>query len=383
MPAIHLRDLLSIILNIRVQEFSVTERGLVVKINLSARKLYALFIAASLAAGAGFTSAAHAAPETLNVYAALDYSTDVTKGFTAKTGIPVNLVALSTGPLLAKIQAEANNPQWGIYWADGAEPCAAFDLAKTLLPYQSKGARFNPIGLKLQPKSHAYTVPGYTEMVGVVYNSAKIAAPTSWNDLLTATYKGKVGMNNPSISGPTFPFIAGLMDQFGGEQAGKDYLTKLKANGLVVNAKNGPTLHALEVGNIQVALVQSSAAINEVATFKAKPVAGFAPKITFLSKTTVLPSCLAIDSKATTGQQTAAKQFVDYVLSPEGQELMAKGAPAGDSLFWPALQGRTPIAGVTSVPTPTFASGKVVIVNPYTWGPLQGEIDDWFTKNIA
>ncbi len=365
-----------------MKELNATERGLDVNFNLPTKRV-ATAVALTMSAALAFTTAAQAAPETLNIYAALDYSTDVTKGFTAKTGIPVNLVALSTGPLLAKIQAEKNNPQWGIYWADGAEPCAAFDLDKQLLPYQSKGIRFNAIGVKLQPKNHSYAVPGYTEMVGVVYNSAKVSAPKSWDDLLTAGYKGKVGMNNPSISGPTFPFIAGLMDQMGGEQAGKDYLTKLKANGLVVNAKNGPTLHALEVGNIQVALVQSSAAINEVNTFKAKPVAGFSPKVVFLSKTTLLPSCLAIDAHASAAQQSASKQFVDYVLSSEGQDLMAKGAPAGDSLFWPTIQGRSPILAVTTASAPTLASGKVATVNPYTWGPLQGEIDDWFTKNIA
>ena len=353
------------------------------KRKLNSPKAIALAIAVALGTISSLSTVTHAAPVTLNVYAALDYSSDVTKGFTAKTGIPVNLVALSTGPLLAKIQAEKNNPQWGIYWADGAEPCAAFDLDKQLLPYQSKAAHFNAIGKKIQPKNHSYVSPGYTEMVGVVYNSAKIPAPKSWDDLTTSTFTGKVGMNNPSISGPTYPFIAGLMDQLGGEQAGKDYLTKLKSNGLVVNAKNGPTLHALEVGQIQVALVQSSAAISEVNKFIAKPVAGFKPKITFLSKTVVLPSCLAIDAHAPAGQISEAKQFVDYVLSSEGQDLMAKGAPDGDSLYWPSVSGRHPIAQVASVPTPSINGGKITFVDPYTWGPLQGEIDDWFTKNIA
>jgi len=346
-------------------------------------KIAAAFSAAAvIVAGASFGSTAHAA-DTLNVYAALDYSTDVTKAFTAKTGIPVNLVALSTGPLLAKMQAEKNNPQWGIYWADGAEPCAALDLDKQLLPYSpTLSHSLSYVGKKLTPTSHAYNVPGYTEMVGVVYNAAKVAKPRSFQDLLTSTYKNQVGMNNPSISGPTYPFIAGLMSQLGGEDAGKAYLTALKANGLVVNAKNGPTLHALEVGTINVALVQSSAAINEVNTFKAKPVAGFNPQVTFLSKTTLLPSCIAIDAKAGAAQISAAKQFVDFVMSDSGQDIMKTGAPGGDSLFFPTMNSRTAVAAVT-VSTPTIANGIVQVVDPYIWGPKQGEIDDWFTKNIA
>ena len=182
--------------------------------------------------GGSVAPAAHAA-DALELYAALDYSTDVATAFTAKTGIPVNVTALSTGPLLAKITAEKNNPQWGVYWADGAEPCAAFDLDKQLLHYKPS-AHLNAIGQKLAPKDGAFQVPGFTEMVGVVYNSSKVRKPTSWDDLASADFKNQVGMNNPSISGPTYPFLAGLMQQFGGEAAMKTYLSKMKDNGCLL-----------------------------------------------------------------------------------------------------------------------------------------------------
>ena len=66
-------------------------------------------------------------------------------------------------------------------------------------------------------------------------------------------------MNDPSQSGPTFPFIAGMMNYLGGVSAGESYFTKLKANGLVIHPTNGPTLQALTSGQINLALVQSSA----------------------------------------------------------------------------------------------------------------------------
>jgi iron(III) transport system substrate-binding protein len=350
-------------------------------LKISRRSVKAVVISSVVALASTLVgvSSAHAA-ETLNVYAALDYSQDVATAFTAKTGIPVAVTALSTGPLIAKIAAEKNNPQWGIYWADGAEPCASFDLAKQLLPYKPTGVRFGLIGKKLQPTTKAYSVPGYTEMVGVVYNSAKISKPTSWDDLLTAKYKGQVGMNNPSISGPTYPFIAGIMNQLGSEQAGKDYLTKLKANGLQVFDKNSKTLKAMQNGVINVGLVQSSAAISEVNNFKAKPVKGYVPAVTYIKKTTILPSCLAIDSHVSAAQISAAKQFVDFVYSTEAQTIM-KASDFGDSLFFPTVLGGTPAPSAGLVPT--IASNIVQFVDPYKWGPLQGEVDDWFTKNIA
>ncbi len=325
------------------------------------------------------TPVAHAA-DALQLYAALDYSTDVATAFTAKTGIPVNVTALSTGPLLAKITAEKNNPQWGVYWADGAEPCAAFDIDKQLLHYTPKGAHLNAIGAQLAPKTHAYQVPGFTEMVGVVYNSSKVRKPTSWDDLASADFKNQVGMNNPSVSGPTFPFIAGLIQQLGSEDSMKSYLLKLKANGLRAFDKNSKTLAALNTGVINVGLVQSSAAITEVNNYKAKPVAGLTPAVTYLDKTTVLPSCLAIDGKASAFQQDAAKKFVDFVMSSEAVAIMVK-SNTGDSLFWPTLVGRSPAQATTTMPA--LSSGKVQIVDPYKYALIQGEVQDWFTKNIA
>ena len=187
-------------------------------------------------------------------------------------------------------------------------------------------------------------------------------------------------MNNPSVSGPTFPFIAGLIQQLGSQDAMKAYLLKLKSNGLRAFDKNSKTLAALNTGVINVGLVQSSAAITEVNNYKAKPVAGLTPAVTYLDKTTVLPSCLAIDGKASAFQQSAAKKFADFVMSSEAVAIMVK-SNSGDSLFWPTLVGRTPSTAITSMPA--ISSGKVQIVDPYKYALIQGEVQDWFTKNIA
>ena len=51
------------------------------------------------------------AAEPLVVYSSLDTADPASKAFTKKTGIPVNLVSLSTGELLGKVAAEGNHPQ--------------------------------------------------------------------------------------------------------------------------------------------------------------------------------------------------------------------------------------------------------------------------------
>jgi iron(III) transport system substrate-binding protein len=314
----------------------------------------------------------------LVLYAAEGYDSAMAKAFTKATGIPVKLDDDSTGPLLTKIAAEKNNPQWSMLWVDGDTAFAALDKDGQLLPYQPT-ATFTAAGRTLLPADHSYVPTGTTVMAALIYNAARVSAvPKTYQDLLGSAYSGKVGMNDPSQSGPTYPFIAGLMNQLGGTQngvaAGESYFSKLKANGLHVFPTNGDTLHALETGQIDYGLIQSSAATGE--TLKVKPSAQFQPKIVYLSRSTLLPGAIGIAKGASPTIQAEAKRFVDYVLSPAGQAVMQSGDATGDSLFWPVVSGvKAPSA------LPAFPS-NYQRVDPYFWGPLEGQVNTWFDTNI-
>lgn len=332
---------------------------------------------AATPAGSASTSSSGAV-EPLVLYAAEGYDSVAAKAFTAKTGIPVTLVDDSTGPLLTKIAAEKNNPQWSMLWVDGDTAFASLDKQGQLLPYAATGA-WNAVGKAIIPKDSSYTPTGTTVMAALIYNSAATTTvPSSYTDLLKSAYSGKVGMNDPSQSGPTYPFIAGLMNQLGGQSggvsAGEAYLTKLKSNGLKVFPTNGDTLHALETGQIDYGMIQSSAAIGEVV--KTKPTATFAPKVVYLAKSTLLPSVIGIDKGASGVQQAEAKKFVDYVVSPEGQAVMLTGDPSGDSLFWPVVDKAKSLSTLPPFPT-AYQS-----ISPTFWGPLQSQVVTWFDSNI-
>ena len=332
--------------------------------------------ASSTASDAG-ASPASAAPIPLVVYSAQGYDAPVTKAFSAATGVPVKLVDDSTGPLLTKVAAEKDNPQWGLLWVDGDTAFAALDTQGQLLPY-TPTATLNAVGQALTPANHSYVPVSATVMAALIYNAAKApAVPASYQDLLDPKYKGLVGMNDPSQSGPTFPFIAGLMNQLGGQSggvaAGEDFLRKLKANGLKVFPTNGDTLHALETGQIDYGLIQSSAAAGEVA--KVKKSAAFDPRVVYLPKSTLLPGVIGIDKAAPAAVQSEAEQFVEYVLSPAGQAAMQAGDPTGDSLYWPVVPGVTPLAALPAVP----AYQKI---DPYFWGPQENTINTFFDTTI-
>jgi iron(III) transport system substrate-binding protein len=308
---------------------------------------------------------------TLLVYAAQGYDINSVHAFTKATGIPTELVDDSTGPLLARIQAEKADPQWGLFWVDGATAFASLDQ-QGLLEKGLQVPALDAEGTKVLPADHSYIPTGITMGCTAIYNTKLLPdPPKTWQGLLSASLKGKVGMNDPAVSGPTYPCVAGLMQMMGGEAAGERFLTKLKANGLHVSQTNGDTLHLLTTGQIALGLIQSSAAIGAAATTPGL-------KVDFLPHLTVLPSAIGVDAKAPKAVQAEAQKFIDFVMSPVGQHQMQIGDPTGDSLYWPTAANTLPKSGV-----PSFSSISSQTIDPYKWGSLEPSINGWFTNNIA
>jgi iron(III) transport system substrate-binding protein len=325
---------------------------------------------ASGSSAASSSSASGTVP--LVVYSAQGYDSAMTKAFTKATGIPVQLDDNSTGPLLTQIEASKNNPKWGLLWADGDEAFAGLDTQGLLLKGWEPTVSFNSLGTSVEPSDKSYVPTGVTLMGIVAYNKQKVKnPPTTYQALESSTWKGQVGMNDPSQSGPTYPLIAGVMNYLGSVAAGEKYFTTLKANGLVIHPTNDPTLQALTNGQINLAMVQSSAAIG--ATLTDKNIG-----LEYLDPATLLPSQIGIDAKASPQVQSEAKQFVEFVLSTAGQKVMQSGDPTGDSLYYPVLNGVNPLPSL-----PSLASVKTQTVNPYTWGTQETTINTWFDSNIV
>src|SRR5689334_10790130 len=159
------------------------------------------------------SSPAASAKVPLVVYSAQGYDKAMTAAFQKATGIPVKLDDNSTGPLLTQIEASKNNPNWGLLWVDGATAFAGLDQQGLLLKGWEPSVTWNTLGSSVVPKDQSYAPTGVTLMGILAYNKAKVPNPPStWPELESSTWKGQVGMNDPSQSGPTFPLIAGVMN---------------------------------------------------------------------------------------------------------------------------------------------------------------------------
>ncbi len=331
-------------------------------------------------AGASGAAAATAARPTharsavvpLVVYSAQGYDKAETQAFQKQFHIPVQLDDNSTGPLLTQIEASKNNPKWGLLWVDGATAFAGLDVQHLLLRGFEPKVAWNSLGRQAVPKDESYVPTGVTLAGAMAYDAAKVSnPPTTWSQLLSPKWKSQVGTNDPSQSGPTYPFVAGMMNYLHGIPQGERFFSQLKANGLLVNPTNGPTLAALGSGQINIALVQSSAAIGAALSDKSL-------KVRYLNPVTILPSAIGIDAKAPRQEQIEAEEFASYVLSAPGQKVMQSGDPTGDSLYYPVLDGVAPLRAL-----PSLAGVSTQNIDPYVWGPKENTVNSWFDQSIV
>ncbi len=337
-------------------------------------------IAAGIVAVAGCSSSkastsANSKPGhvTLVVYSAQGYDHAMTAAFTKATGIPVKLDDNSTGPLLTQIEASKNNPNWGLLWVDGATAFAGLDQQGLLQKGFEPSVSWNTLGQQSLPSDKSYTPTGVTLMAALVYDKTKMSSPPStWQQLLSPAYKSEVGMNDPSQSGPTYPFIAGMMNYLGGVSQGENYFTRLKANGFIIHPTNGPTLQALTSGQIKLAgpgaeLGGHRRRAGRQEADRQVPGPGHAAAQRDRHR-----------RQGTRGERGEAEKFIKFVLSPAGQKVMQSGDPTGDSLYYPVLQGTSPLPAL-----PSLTGVKTQTINPYTWGTKEATINTWFDGNIV
>jgi iron(III) transport system substrate-binding protein len=319
------------------------------------------------------TSTAHTSASSTPLYllSSEGYDSAMCTAFQKATGIVCKLSDNSTGPTLATIQATKNNPHWGVAWTDGNAPYAALDQEGLLLKgFEPTTGTLTALGRKLVPADKSYIPTGLTVSGAFIYN-AKVTPkpPTTWADLLLPQWRGKVGMNNPSVDGPSYPILATLFNSLGGVKQGEAFMTKLKANGFVVSQNS--IKDELLAGTVQVAISQNTSGIG--ASYTNPNI-----KVYYPNPSAGLPSTIAIDGKASPAEIADAKKFADFVYSPAGQQVMLSGDPQGDSQFFPIMVGeksRPRVPAVSSIP---FS-----FPNPYVWGKLEPTINTWFSAHVA
>jgi len=266
--------------------------------------------------------------ESLVVYSAgpKPLSAGLVKGFTQKTGIKVDLFQSSSGKVMARYQSEKANPHVDVIISAAWGHAITLDQDGELLDYQSPNAANVPAALK----TTAYTAQGAAALA-IAYNTKSgLSAPKAWADLTQAEYKDQVTMPDPAKSGSALTLLQGLVHKNG--DAAWTMFEGLKANNMIVPGANKAALTPVLQGAKGVVF----GAVDYIALgAKAK---GESLDVIYPSEGTVLaPRPIMITQSS--DNQDAAKLFVDYVLSEEGQAMVA------DRLILPArsdIQAKRP-----------------------------------------
>ncbi|MBY5974320.1 ABC transporter substrate-binding protein [Ferrimonas balearica] len=257
-------------------------------------------------------AASAASADDLTVYSAgpKPLSAALAEAFTARTGITVNLFQSNSGKVMARYEAEKANPQADVLISASWGHAITLSGAGELMPYTSPNAETVPGSLKADD----YVAQG-AAAIAMVYNTTlDMPAPAEWSDLTDPAYKDLVTMPDPTASGAALSLVQGLATQ--DAEGTWKLLGDLADNGMIVPGANAAALNPVLSGARGVVF----GAVDYIAIGqKAK---GEAIEVVYPESGTVLaPRPMMIP--ATTDQPDEARQFVDFVLSDEGQALVA------------------------------------------------------------
>ena len=162
---------------------------------------------------------------------------------------------------------------------------------------------------------------------GIAVNTAAKTRPASWADLAKPEYKGQIAMPSPLYSGAAAIMLGTMTSR---PDLGWTYFEKLKAADAVAVRGNGAVVTAVANGEKAYGVLVDFMAFNAKA--KGSP-------IDFVFPSEGLPAVTEpVAILKTTQNPAAARAFVDFILSDEGQKLaVAMGyIPAKTGVGMPA-----------------------------------------------
>jgi iron(III) transport system substrate-binding protein len=258
------------------------------------------------------------AGQVLRMYSALDTAETqlYIPEFEKDTGIKVEWVRLSSGEVLARLRAEAKNPQVSLWFGGPSQDHIAGKKAGISTAYKP------PLDWTLQADAHDPDwnwVGYYFGAIGFGSNAdflkkANVPAPVSWEDLLKPAFKGQIAIAFPYTSGTSYTVLATLVQMMGEDKA-FEYWRKLHPSIHHYDKSGSAPVTQAGLGEVGIA-VSFSHDIIAKGSAKGYPIA-----ITFPKEGTGYE--IGAMSLVKGGPQPElAKKFIDWALSVRAQNLM-------------------------------------------------------------
>ena len=260
----------------------------------------------ALAVGLLASTAAHA---DVTIYTAGPKAliSNLSEGFSTATGIKTNVFQATTGKVMARLEAEAANPVADVVISASWGTATDFAAKDMLLSYESPNAKTVPDFLKMD----GAVAQGVAGLIIAWNTQSGTPKPSDWSDLAKPDYKDLITLPDPAASGGTFS----LVEAFAANDM-MDVLQGLKDNGAIVAGANKAALNPVLQG-AKAAVFAGVDYITMGAAAKGETIEAIFPT----SGTVVAPRPMMILKSSQ--NQDDAKKFVDYVLSEEGQKMVA------------------------------------------------------------
>ena len=265
-----------------------------------------------LTALVGLASTAVSAEQKLFVYTSMKESMigDLKTAFVKKhPDVKVDFQSAGAGKLMAKIAAERESGKImaDVLWTSEVPDFYQLKAQGILLPYipQDIKALLNPL-----PDYDGSFTAVRLGTLGIAYNTRLIKeAPKTWADLQKPAFKGAYGIANPALSGTAYMSVAVLSKAFGWP-----YFEALRANGAKMGKGSGQVVDDTASGDLVASLAVDYITLDKVDK-------GATLALVYPPEMLVIPSPIAIFRNSPNVE--AAKKFVDFVLSKDGQVIIA------------------------------------------------------------
>jgi iron(III) transport system substrate-binding protein len=226
--------------------------------------------------------------------------------------VEVSFVRDGTPRIMAKLRAEfeAGAPRADVLLIADSVTMEGLKAEGRLLAHDKADVAAYPAGIH-DPQKAWFATKLIT--TGIVYNTKAALKPQSWLDLARPEAKNLVAMPSPLTSGAALIHAITLT---GSLAKGWGYYEELQGNGALAAGGNGDVLRQVATGEKLYGMIVDFMAIRE----KAK---GAPLEFVFPSEGVSAVSEPVAILKTTTNPE-AAKAFVDFLISRQGQELALK-----------------------------------------------------------
>ena len=285
-------------------------------------------------------AAAIAQVPSLTVYSSVDEENarKILGAFTKATGIEVRMVFLSTGPALARLEVERNNPQADVWFGAPSENHVDAKIRGLTQPYKSPNAA--PLDARFRDADNSW-VSFYMNPLGFglntkVFEARKLKRPTSWQDLLDPGFRGLIQMPSPQTSGTAYNMVVALV-QILGEDKAFAYMKQLHPNVQTYTTSGTAPSRAVAFGEVAVG-IQFTPALYQLYFL------GY-PLVTVFPKEGVGFEAPAISILKGTRREAEARRLVDWIISLDGQNTLADR----ETYFFPVTEKAKRQTGLPSL----------------------------------